>query len=472
MSTPADGARSIGRVRTIVKESSIAWVTDFQPLERDVLVRLSNPWQAKPGELLDYELRRSAGEQSRWHGADVIFNREFSLADVLALDTGRGLSAAGLRFVLATIAREPQRLGEVFSQTTSLALKKQILEYQEFPLPAKLVEACLRHEGLRVSAKRRVQGGPLDADGLAALLADRGRPADEAALWKRVREEAPELLRAPLDLPAEGLVERIRGWRRATGEDLLLLHLPVDAAPAMALDLLQAGLFARQPADAELAAALQERFGGHEEAILEAALRDSKRRAAQPDPLDGLRENSAFGRVLERLVDDATVGAEALARLLGGASVEPRLALRLLLESGGGPDRPRLLAALPGLPATEAGDLPAERLLEWFDESSTLSEAADVRGLQRWLGGFAAVAERCEGWLAEADRRDSALAALAAAPAFGRGLVQRLLGLPMDAETRRALAAAISARNPERWNDRYLLSAEEREAWKDAGAPL
>lgn len=471
MSDSPAAVRSIGRVRTIVNQSSIAWVTDFRPLDRDVLVRLSSPWQAKPGELLDYELHRSAGEQSRWHGADVIFNREFTLADALALDGGEGLSHAGLRFVLAAVAREPQRLGEVFSPATTRALKRQVLEFEEFPLPAKLVQACLGHPGLRAAAKKRVQAGPLDAERLLSLLAERAKPAEEAALWKRVREEAPELLRAPLPLASEGLSERVRGWRRVLDEPWLLLQLPVEGAPSHAIDLLLAGLFAPEPADAELARALEERFGGQEGAVLRAALHDPARRRLESDPLDALGERPALRKALESLIDDPATGEEARRRLLGGATVDPALALRLLREGDGGADRPRLLAALSGLPVEAAAGLPADTLLGWFEESGSLPPE-DARRLQAWLGAFAPVAERLEGWLAEPERRDAALVALAAAPAFGRGLVQRLLGLEMESAVRAALAAAITARSPERWSERYLLSDAERQAWKDAGAPV
>jgi len=472
MSDSCDGARSLGRVRTIVKHSAIAWVTDFRPLGRDVLVRLASPWQARPGELLDYELNRSAGEKSRWHGVDVVFNREIGLEDALALDGGEGLSPVGLRFVLAALAREPRRLGEVFSPATSRALKRQVLETESFPLPRKLVEACLQHPALRGAARRRLGAGPLDAEALRALLAERGKPAAEAAVWKRVREEAPELLRAPLDLPASGLAERVAGWRRELDEPWLLLQLPPEAAAAAALDLLAAGLFAAEPADPELAAALEARFGERECEILRAALLDPRRRERGADPLGGLGERPTLVRVLEAHADHPAVGAEVRKRLLGGAKVEPTLALRLLLEGAGGPERPRLLAALPDLPAEAVAELPAERLLEWFEASRELSDTSAARRLQRWLGGFAPIAVQLEEWIAEERRRDAALAALASAPAFSRGLVQRLLGTPMDAELRVALAVAIGERSPERWSERYLLGDDEAALWREAGARL
>jgi hypothetical protein len=475
MSESLDGARSIGRVRTVVKQSAIAWVSDYRPLDRDVLVRLNNPWQARPGELLDYELKRSAGDKSRWHGVDVIFGRQPGLEELLALDGGEGLSPSGLHAVLAEIARDPRRLAAVFSPQTSRALKRQLLDEHGFPLPAALVEACLGHPALRDAARRRVAAGPLDAGRLQHLLSERGKPVQEAALWRRVREECPELLRRPLELPAEGLGERVRAWLREFNEPWLLLQLPPAAAESAAGALLRAGLFSRTPADADLAQALEQRFAQREIAILRAAFIESCTGSGPgaDDPLwEDLSRRESWTRMLEGLVDHPQVAAPARQRLLGSARVEPHLALRLLLEGSAGPERPRLLAALAELPFAEAAGLPAETLLAWFDESLALADSASARRLQTWLGQFAAVAERIEDWLGDETRRPAALAALCAAPAFGRGQIQRLLGLAMDEEQRRALVAAVSARSPERWQERYLLSEAETDLWRAAGAPV
>ena len=114
-----------------------------------------------------------------------------------------------------------------------------------------------------------------------------------------------------------------------------------------------------------------------------------------------------------------------------------------------------------------------EDLERLFRDSCDASlDEASVRRIWNWLGSREELRDRLAEWLAGESTRRAALGCLCAAGEFDRALLQRILPMPMDDGLRRALVEAVNLRSPERWQDRYLLSEEERRLWQEAGAPI
>jgi hypothetical protein len=463
--------RSFGLVRRI-QPDAVAWVADFRPLGREVQVRLRSPWQANPGQILEYGLKRAAGGGGRLNGVDTVFNFRPNLEQVLALDEGRGLSPEGLQWVMRAVAREPERIRQVFGPTTSVRLKQQLLEEETFPLPRTLLLAALAIAPLAGRAARRLLAGPLKHPREAALLLAGVPPKGEESLVARVVRDHPDWLLDPLQLPAEGRRERVLRWWKGTGERRWLLQVPAEEIPATAaLPLLQAGVFHEDLLPPPEAAAWRRHLDpATRRRLLAAAFQDPARAALPEDPFAGL--DGDMRDVLSALAADPRWGDEARSRLLARGELNGAAALDLLRQGAAGEARTRLISLLAALPA-DGRPVPGPQLaLELFAEGAARPDSPAGAALLDWLGGHAAVQAQVEEWLGAPDRREMGLLALGQAGDFSRALVQRLLGMAMSPATRSRLVAAISRHSPERWQERYLLSDEERSAWMEAGAPL
>ena len=461
--------RSFGRVLRIQAETALAWLADYRPLGREVLTRLNNPWQVNPGAVLEYELRRAAG--GRWQAADLVFNRRPGLDDLLALDEGRGLSAEGLAALQRLIAAAPESLGLVFSRGSN-RLRLQLLEAERFPLPRALLRAALDHPALAGGAARRLLHGPLQDPSEAARLLMLAPPREEAGLLARLAAAHADWLREHLPLPEEGRVERVTRWWRTTGDLRWLRQLPAERLPeAAALPLLLAGAFGNHGGlpngESEAWAAWLDPAARRR--LLKAAFRDKARSGLAEDPLAGL--GAELREVLGELAADPRSGEEARALLLQRGELSPAAALDLLTKGAAGETRELLLALLACAPAAERPQLPAGLALQWFLECAGDGQPARA-GLLEWLGSLPEVQERTEGWLAEPGTLRVGLEALCHAPGYSHGFLQRLMGKELPADLRRRLAQAVTRVSPERWQERYLVSDEERAAWLEAGAPL
>jgi len=457
--------RSWGRVRRIEADGA-AWLADFRPLGREVRVQLRTAFQSNPGHVLEYELKPAG--PGRWSGIDVIFNRPPDLGGVLVLDEGRGLSPEGLAFVKRAIVQDPACLGAVFR--TAPGVGRQLLEDMAFPLPKALVRDALGVPTLAAAAARRLREGGLEdpAAWTALVLTAKGR--DEEALLRRLLQEKPEWLAGHLPLPAEGRRERVLRWWRRTGDPRWLLQLDGAELPdEAALPLLRLGLLADPGArgDVEREGWARLLDGPTHARLVRAAFLDEGR-----TPVDMAALSAAgpdFAALLKELATDGKHGAEARALLLERSELDPQAALDLLRKGTEGEAARRLLAIVAGAASSGLPDPGAERAREWFRLGV---EDPALAGLATWLGGHAAVQEEVEGWLADTSSRALALEALCRGGEFTRARVQRLLGLEMALELRARLVAAITARNPERWSERYLVNSAEKEAWRAAGAPL
>jgi hypothetical protein len=457
--------RSWGRVLRIEADGA-AWLADFRPLGREVRVQLRTAFQSNPGHVLEYELKPAG--PGRWSGIDVIFNRPPDLGGVLVLDEGRGLSPEGLAFVKRAIVQDPACLGAVFR--TAPGVGRQLLEDASFPLPKSLVRDALRVPVLAQAAARRLQGGGLEdpAGWVALVLMAKGR--DEESLLRRLLQERPEWLLEHLPLPAGGRRERVLRWWRRTGDPRWLLQLDGSDLPdEAALPLLRLGLLGDPAARGEAEREGWSRLLGPEThaRLQRVAFLDETRTAADSAALAA--SGAGFGALLKELATDEKRGAEARSLLLERGELDPRAALDLLRKGAEGEAARRLLSIVAGAPADSLPDPGAERAREWFQLGV---EDPALAGLAAWLGRHAAVQEEVEGWLADPATRPLALEALCQGGEFTRARVQRLLGLAMEPAIRTRLVVAISARQPERWSERYLVNAVEKSDWLAAGAPL
>ncbi len=455
--------RSFGRILRI-EEDGTAWVADFRPLGREVLVRLRSAFVANPGHLLEYELK--SGGPGRWSGVDVVFNRPPELAAVLALDEGRGLSPEGLEWVKRAIVQEPALLKAVFGGTRQVG--RQLLDDTSFPLPRALLTAALKVPALASAAARRLQGGPLKdaAEWTALILA--APPRDEEAWLRRLSTMHPTWLLEALPLPAQGRRERVLRWWRRTGGLRWLLQLAGDELPAeAALPLLLRGVLGGNDAlePAEQVAWAQRLDAPTRLRLLAAAFRDPARRG---DTSCFAAAGPEFRSVLTELATDPVLGAEARALLLERGELSPAAALDLLRKNARGEARERLLAILLAAAPGERPEPGPELALELFRTGAAAGDPA----LLEWLGAHPAVQEQVEGWLADETTRELGLLALCHGREFSRARVQKLLGLGMTESTRCRLVEAIGRVSPERWQERYLVNAEEKAAWLVAGAPL
>lgn len=470
MSETREAFRSVGRIRTIIRQTSIAWVQDFRPLRRDVLVRLQNPWQANPGDLLEYELTRSAGKESRWHGEDVIFNHQLDLKQLLGM-ADKGLSESGLHELLRLMRAQPDQAKGLFSPGLPPALLKQLLEWDGFPVPRKAVLACLKQEGLRAAVARRVLGMEKPDPEWLALLFASSLPGelDQLLVPHLLADEA--LLRTPPDLGPER-DQRVRAWINAN-DDLRLLLL-LDPAKWTDKDVdrwLSAGDLT-DPESGVLSSLWADWFAGLDAASRQFFLRRLWKRArvTEAGVPAVFTADEAWQSMLKELCADPEFGEAARRELMGSGDLDPALALRFLLESADAEDEPRFLTALADSDL-QLGDLEPAQATGLYHKAACLEEAQRL-SLRSRLAAQPGLAAQLEGWLAGAVTQAAALDGLSALESFSRGFVQRLIGMPMSALQRKALVAGISARSPERWADRYLASEAEKQVWREAGAPL
>lgn len=459
--------RSFGRVLRI-QEDAVAWVADFRPLGRDVQVRLNSPFQANPGHVLEYELKVSMSGGNRWNGVDTVFNFQPDLDAVLALDEGKGLSPEGLKWLLAAIARQPASLGRVFGPGGSLRLQQQIMERDDFPLPRTLLLAALRHPGLAGRAAHRLWDSPLrGAQEVTQVLGSTG-PRDEGRWLERVERDHRDWLLEDLHLDPQQV---LRAWRKS--RDLRwLLQLPVAGLKEdLALGLLRAGLFGGHALPDEDAKAWAARLlTVDRRRLLGAAYRDAGRQPA--DDVLFQEAGDDFIHVLKDLSADGRWGEEARRRLMERGELGVESALELLGAGATGEARQRLLEIVAQAPATQRPELDDHLALECFQLGLSRADHAAGQALLDWVGAHAAVQAQVEQWLSQDATRGQGLEALCHAGDFTRSRVQGLLGRNMDEALRRRLVLAISRRNPERWEDRYLVNDAEAQAWRDAGAPL
>jgi hypothetical protein len=467
--------RSLGRVRTVVHHSSIAWVKDFRPMEKDVLIRLRNPWQARPGELLDYKLESSQAPKGRMQGVDVIFNREPDLAEIFALDDGNGLSEEGLRFLMRAVIADPICIKQLFSGQTSTPLKKQLLELEELPLPRALVLKALQHQDFASSALARLLSlKTWDRESFEVALEASASFEQDVRLINDVREKSPEILTADLAFPEFKREARI--WMLVDNLDLwnLVFHLPqVEIPDVLALRFLEQAWFSVEASEKERSI-----FNGLTSdvrcAMYKAAFLDPRRSSLEKDPFVGLEKDADFQSVMQSLFEDEKVGDEARKRLGSGSIEDPQVALRML-KNGLSDEMKR--PAVEGLIKTQLdGDactlLGETIVMDLATYSQNLSDREFALRLQAWLGRCPGVVGSIDAWLMTDDRRELALGCLCAAVDFPRGLVQRILPLEMPEDLRHQLAVSISGASPERWQDRYILNDKEKALWLEAGAPL
>ena len=112
-------------------------------------------------------------------------------------------------------------------------------------------------------------------------------------------------------------------------------------------------------------------------------------------------------------------------------------------------------------------------LHELLRTSATSSHSVDeLCAAWRWLATHEEIQQHLEEWLEDECHRRAALGCLCYTGAFSRAQVQRLLPLPMEQEMRCRLVEAIRNSSPERWQERYFISEELQQAWRDAGAEL
>jgi hypothetical protein len=475
MSESLIGRRSFGRVRTVVHHSSIAWVKDFRPMEKDLLVRLRNPWEARPGELLDYQIEAAQSSKGRLQGVDVIYNREPSLAEIFELDTGEGLSDEGCRFLMRALISDSKVVNTLFSNQTSTPLKRQLIELEALPLPTKLVLKALQHQDFASSALARLLArDEWNQEYFEAALDATSSFEQDVRLFNDVLEKSPALLQGDFAFPEfqrEGrvwmLVDNLNHWQ------LLRFLDEIEVPDLLALRFMEQGWFQSDASETEKAT-LKKLNSSARCALFTAALKDARRPELATDPFAGLEANADFQSALQALLDDDDLGAEARTRLGTGSIQDPAVAVRMLKE--GLPNEMKRPAVERLITTQFEGDacalLGENAVLELADYSQTLDDREFALQLQEWLGRCPGMVKRLDDWLNEDQRRELALGCLCASVDFSRGLVQRLLPLPMPQDLRCALTAAISRSAPERWQDRYVMSDEEKAHWQDAGAPL
>lgn len=461
------GRRSFGRVQRI-QSDAVAWVADFRPLGRDVQVRLNSPWQANPGHFLEYELRPSASGGNRWNGVDTVFNFQPDVDAVLALDEGKGLSQEGLKWLLQAIARQPSLLGRIYGPGGSLRLQQQVMEWDEFPLPRTLLLAALRHSALAGRAAHRLWGTPLRSAMEAALVLQATGPRDEGRWIERLEAQHRDWLLEPLGLDAQ---QAMRAWRKSR-EFRWLLQVPAAALKEdMALSLLRAGILGGDGlVDLDRQAWERHLQPGDRHRLLEAAFRDTARQAA--DDVHFQAAGESFTSVLKGLSADPRWGEEAHRRLMERGELGVDAAMALLQAGATGEARQRLLEILAQVAVDQRPELDGELALECFHMGVSRADQDLGQTLLAWVGSHAAVQGKVEEWLSQDSTRERGLEALCHAGEFTRSRVQGLLGRPMSDALRRRMVQAISRRNPERWEDRYLVNDAEAQAWREAGAPL
>lgn len=503
---------SAGRVKTLAPGQNFGFVHDFR-LDADVFALFEYPAQAFRNELIRYELfdQGEDGKQ-KLRAEDIQFYPRLTVDEVLGW-ARHGLAKAGLEWLKREIARQPDLIGRVFGPETADTVKERLLADAAFPLPAGLVEKALASPRWQRHALPRLGRVKHWTPALFALLFESGlREEDFLRLLGLALEQNPRLPLETGKAPRVKARQVYTAWR-ALGNPALLLLLPrlqpsredalalwdqlaerpalVDAFRAHDEGRSWMALLGRRWLDGEselpaavladpvLPALLVEALGGPSHtrafALLEslATLDTALLEAALPR----LVEPGERGRVLEQLARRGTLPADLpLASrwqlVLGGAELglldpvplaelDDNTLRQVLARDGGldyllgrGLDHEKLLALGRSLLESGFGEGARTAFLHW------LGRHPEAPG---WIGA---------GLAAGGAEFSRALEMAAGLPSFDRGFVQRVLLLPMSHEQRVALAAAIGARNPERWQEMYLVSDEEKADWRQAGAPL
>ncbi len=466
MSESASVMRSVGRVRTIVEATSIAWVMDVRDLKRDVLVRLQNPWQANPGDLLEYELKRSAGEASRWHGEDVVFNHSLGLSELVGM-AGRGLSECGQKELLRLLATDREAARDFFKQALPEKLLAQLLAWSEFPLPSALVTRLLDQDATFAQAATRLLAtGRADDELLKRIVASAPVAELEAGLLETLKQREGLF---PFDLASvQGGARRVIGWLRDS-QDLRFLALldPLRWSDEQLNSWLSSDtVFAA----GEMTPLWTAWLAGLDAAAAASFLKkvwlgSRSQKLVLPQ---ALCDTSAWRNMLATEAKGGEAAQAAREELTGG-ELSPELALQFLLDGIEGQQQLDCLTVL-----AKAGQLPEitdADALKLYHAADLLTED-DRLNLRVGLAASTVVSQQLLEWLGSSDTRDHALDGLSALPSFDRGLLQRLLSTPMSPRQRALLAAAISKCSPERWQERYLLDEDERSLWVAAGAPF
>jgi len=512
MSTSRSLGPSAGRVKTIVPGQNFGFVHDFRR-DEDVFALFEFSGQAFPNELIRYELF-DQGEDGKvkLRAEDIQFYPKLEREEVLGWAKA-GLGAAGLEWLKKEIARSPELIGRVFGPDTADTVKERLLADGRFPLPAGIVAQALASPRWRRHALPRLAKVKHWTPALFALLFEAGLAEGPfLELLSAALAQDPSLplqLEGPVKVKARLIYA---AWRNLAAPALLLLlpRLQPGREDALALWSQLEG----QPA-------LETAFRSHDEGRSWAALVE-KRWLDGDEPLPAIVLSEPFlpglllaglggpnheralsllkslpaldGRLLGAALEKLTAPADrawALAALANAGQIPADLPadLRWQMVESGGPltlletipsgdlneQRLRYLLCRPdGLAFLLGRNVPAERLVT--EGRALLSggfQPEARREFLHWLGRHPLASDWVTAGLAQrGEAFDQALEMAAGLPAFERGFLQRVLLMDMAPEQRRALAAAITARNPELWQNRYLVSDEERSAWQAAGAPL
>jgi hypothetical protein len=504
---------SAGRVKAIAPGQNFGFVHDFR-MDADVFALFEFPGQAFPHELIRYELfDQGENGKSRLRAEDIQFYPRLTVDEVLGW-ARQGLAKAGLEWLKREIARQPDLVSRVFGPETSAGVKERLLSDGAFPLPATLVEKALADPRWQRHALPRLGRVKHWTPALFGLLFESGLREEEfLRLLGMALEQNPSL---PLETGQTPRVKarQVYGAWRSLGNPALLLLLP-RLQPSREDALALAAQLEEKPA-------LVQAFRAHDEGRSWRTLLSKRWIEGEPEALPAqvlgdpvlpdllleclggphhgraltlLKELPALdgtrlAALLPRLSDpqDRAWALQGLARIGNLPADLPEDVRWHLVEGGGalslldplpvdGMDEPRLKTVMlrpDGLEYLKRRGLGDERLVALG--RALLGEGFDPQArtaFLHWLGHHPEAPAWVEqGLAAGGDSFTQALEMAAGLPAFDRAFVQRVLLLPMTEAQRTALAQAISARNPERWQEMYLISDEEKAAWRQAGAPL
>ena len=503
---------SAGRVKALAPGQNYGFVHDFR-MDADVFALFEYATQAFPGELIQYELHEQGEEgRSRLRAEDIQFYPRLSVDQVL--DWAReGLGAEGLTWLKREIARQPELISRVFGPHTAPSVKERLLADAAFPLPASLVEKALALPRWRKHALPRLHRVSRWTPELFQLLCEASLPESEfMSLLVKALESRATL---PLELPNPPRVKArplYNAWRQLHTPALLLLipHLQLNDTDARTLaaqleahpDLLHA--FRAHDGGRSWSSMLELRWLAGEDELPTSVLADPVLPGILLKALGGARHARAVDLLRKLPAPSLDTLQSALPRLTTPeerAWVLAQLARQSAGLSGLNPDlcwqlvdHGSSLDVLRSLPAAEFTGLRIDQLLARTGGLELLLErGAEPESLVRsgrallekgldaplrqsllnWLGTRPEAADWVrEGLAGPAEQQAIALEMATGLPSFSRAFVQQLLMLPMDSGHRRALVQAIDGRNPERWTERYLVTDEEKQAWRDAGASL
>ncbi len=495
--------QSLGRVKTIVKGSNYGFVRDMR-LKEELFALFEFELQANPGEWIAYEVieQREKGRR-KLRAEDIRFGTQPELEQVFAW-AQEGLGPAGLEWLKLQILRQPELLSRALSPPTHPRVIQALLADPDFPLPATtLAKAMASPRWRRHLAGRLRPEGPWTPETFTHLLEADLPPRRKEELVLAALQADPALpfsVEAPKDLPPRVVL----GWQRKSGQSSLLLLLPELRLPLGESLALLRELEENSP----LHKALREHSKGRSWRRL---LGTAWRKGSPEDRPAFLAQDPAWQ---ELLVEEVLAGRGDAMPLLKELQPDRATRLRLLPAL---PESERDWALAGVGPAEAPADLPEELRLRLYEEQKDpawleglkaevlpadmhrrpggiaclLKAGLDETELEQrlladleqglvldspalgWLSERPGLQERAEAWLSLEDaRRELALECLCQRTSFEKSLVQRLLLLPMEPDRRQRLAAAIQRVSPERFQERYLLSQEEKAQWQEAGAPF